>query len=77
MRSSQMEIYFWSSVLYYIVFGVASIAIIISTDALGISWTIIAVVGYITLIYTLNIWRRRRHPRSVYQIKLAQRRSDD
>ncbi|CAH2397433.1 hypothetical protein MES4922_190168 [Mesorhizobium ventifaucium] len=26
---------------------------------------------------SLNIWRRRRPPRSVYQVKLAQRRLDD
>ncbi|TPI76478.1 hypothetical protein FJ423_21035 [Mesorhizobium sp. B2-8-9] len=72
MSSSQMERYVWSSILYYIVTGIASI-VILSLTAIGdYLWSFLALSGYIILIISLNAWRLRRHPRSVHQVKLVQ-----
>ena len=77
MSSSQMEKYVWASVLYYTVAVVASVFLIAAfMSNLGGLWGLIAIFGYISLIVSLNIWRRRRHPRSVYQVELAKQTMD-
>ncbi|AZO44788.1 hypothetical protein EJ076_28655 [Mesorhizobium sp. M7D.F.Ca.US.005.01.1.1] len=74
MNSSQMEKYVWASVLYYAVAAVGSVAVFISISVVGIFWGLFALFGYVALVISLNAWRRRRHPRSVYQLELAKRR---
>lgn len=72
-----MEKYAWASVLYYTVAVVASVVLIAAfMSNLGALRRLIAIFGYIALIISLNSWRRRRHPRSVYQVELAKRRLD-
>ncbi|OBQ60763.1 hypothetical protein EB815_12200 [Mesorhizobium loti] len=77
MRSFQMEKYVWASVLYYTV-AVAASALLVAAcmSGLGILWTLIAIFGYVALIVSLEMWQRRRHPRSVHQIELAKWRLD-
>ncbi|RWD39234.1 MAG: hypothetical protein EOS34_02010 [Mesorhizobium sp.] len=78
MNSSQMEKYVWASVLYYTVAVVASVVLIAAfMSNLGALRGLVAIFGYIALIIFLNSWRRRRHPRSVYQASLAKRRLDN
>ncbi|TIN97655.1 MAG: hypothetical protein E5Y06_05320 [Mesorhizobium sp.] len=77
MRSSQMEKYVWASILYYAVAVVASALLVAAClSGLGVAWTLTAIFGYFALIASLNIWRRRRHPRSLYQIELTKWRLD-
>jgi len=40
---------------------------------LGVLWSMLALFGYVALIVSLQIWRRRRHSRSIYQLELAKR----
>ncbi|TPI30637.1 hypothetical protein FJW08_13555 [Mesorhizobium sp. B3-2-1] len=77
MTSSQMEKYVWSSVLYYIAAVAASLIIFFYVETLGRLLGFVVLLGYIILIILLNAWRRRRHPRSAYQVKLAQRELND
>ncbi|RUV33549.1 hypothetical protein EOB49_30075 [Mesorhizobium sp. M7A.F.Ca.MR.148.00.0.0] len=77
MNSSQMEKYVWASVLYYAVAAVGFVVIFISINVVGIFWDLFALFGYLALVISLNAWRRRRHPRSVYQVELTKRRLDD
>ncbi|TIN24002.1 MAG: hypothetical protein E5Y31_17750 [Mesorhizobium sp.] len=74
MNSSQMEKYVWASVLYYAVTAVGFVVVFISISVVGIFWGLFALFGYLALVISLKIWRRRRHPRSVYQLELAKRR---
>lgn len=74
MRSSQMERYVWGSVLYYAVAVVASALLVVAVVSnLGVLWSMLALLGCVALMISLNAWRRRRHPRSVYQVELAKR----
>ena len=68
--SSQMERYVWASVLYYVVVVVACV-LLVAMGNLGVLWSMLALLGYVALMISLNAWRRRRHPRSVYQVELA------
>jgi hypothetical protein len=69
-----MERYVWASVLYYAVAVVASVLVVAGFIAnLGVLWSMLALLGYAALMISLNAWRRRRHPRSVYQVELAKR----
>ncbi|TIQ33237.1 MAG: hypothetical protein E5X48_24490 [Mesorhizobium sp.] len=77
MSSSQMERYIWSSILYYIVSGFGFTILFISIGMLGGLWDFVALLAYLILLIFLNAWRRRSHPGSVYQVKLAQRQLDD
>lgn len=78
MSSSQMEKYVWASVLYYAVAVAASVFFVAAfMSNLGALWGLVAIFGYIALIISLNAWRLRRHPRSVYQVELAKRRLDN
>lgn len=76
MSSSQMDKYVWASVLYYTVAAVGFVVIFVSINVLGILWGLLAIFGYLALVTSLNIWRRNRHPRSVYQVELTKRRLD-
>lgn len=72
MSSSQMEKYVWASILYYTVAVVASVLLVaVYMSDLGGLWGLVAIFGYLGLIISLKIWRRRRHPQSLYQIELA------
>ncbi|TPM26081.1 hypothetical protein [Mesorhizobium sp. B2-3-4] len=75
MSNSQMGKYVWASVLYYVA-AVVGFLIAVPISMFGILWGVLAVIGYLTLITFLNFWRRRRHPRSAYQVELAKRRLD-
>lgn len=77
MRSSQMEKYVWASVLYYVVVAIGGVALLINRIGIGIFWDLFALFGYLALVISLNAWRLRRHPRSVYQVELAKRRLCD
>ncbi|CCV08596.1 conserved hypothetical protein [Mesorhizobium metallidurans STM 2683] len=76
MRSSQMEKYVLASVLYYTV-ATVGFMLTISIGMLGALWGLLALFGYLELVISLNIWRRKRHPRSVHQIELAKQRLDN
>ncbi|MER9891594.1 hypothetical protein NKJ40_05750 [Mesorhizobium sp. M0119] len=74
-----MEKYVWASILYYTVVVVASVLLMAAYmgDLGGLWGLLLALFGYIALIIALKIWRRRRHPRSLYQIELAKHRLDN
>lgn len=77
MRSSQMEKYVWASVLYYVVVAIGSVVLFILINFIGIFLGLFALFGYLALVISLNAWRLRRHPRSVYQVELTKRRLGD
>ncbi|UCI24378.1 hypothetical protein [Mesorhizobium sp. B2-8-5] len=68
-----MEKYVWALVLYYAIVVLGFFAVLISISLLGILSGLLATIGYLTLVVFLNIWRRKRHPRSAYQVELAKR----
>ena len=77
MSSSQMERYVWASVLYYAVAVVASVLLLAAVMSdLGVLWSMLALFGYVALIVSLQIWRRRRHSRSIYQLELAKQNTN-
>ena len=74
MNSSQMEKYVWASVLYYAVVLLGFLTVVLPATIFGFWWGLLAATGYFPLVIFLFMWRRRRHPRSVYQIELAKQR---
>lgn len=71
-----MEKYVWASILYYVVVAVGFV-ISIAISMFGFFWGLFALFGYLALIMSLNAWRLRRHPRSMYQVELTKRRVGD
>lgn len=71
-----MKKYIWASILYYGVVFLGFLILLLPATLLGFWWGVLAGTGYLALFIFLNAWRRRRHPRSAYQVELAKRRLD-
>jgi hypothetical protein len=70
-----MEKYVWASVVYYAAtIGGFVLLYVFILPLGGVLWGLVSIVGYLALILCLNIWRHRKHPRSIYQIEIRQTR---